>query len=127
DDGGTTTSSAITSALSFGASRGQRIIAISSPYHMYRIEAEASRQGLAVILCPAPHRGLRTPRVAAFDVRQHLREIVPVANYAARWHARRTLECIPGLCSRVRAIRARARSFLGDADAIAVESAPISA
>jgi murein DD-endopeptidase MepM/ murein hydrolase activator NlpD len=83
DDGGVSTRETIRSARSFSQQRGwTRVLAVSSSYHMYRIAAEARRQRLDVILCPALRPGPRNRPLVMFDVRQHLREILTVFTYA---------------------------------------------
>jgi uncharacterized SAM-binding protein YcdF (DUF218 family) len=87
DDGGVSTREAIHSTRWFGKFRGwKRVIAVSSPYHLYRIWWEARRQKLDVILCPAPRPGARTRQLLIFDIRQHVREIVTFTKYVI--HAR---------------------------------------
>jgi murein DD-endopeptidase MepM/ murein hydrolase activator NlpD len=125
DDEGTTTREALRSARRFGAGNWTRVVAVSSPYHMHRIRSEARRQGLDVILCPAPRPGPRTPRLLAFDLRQHVREVLAVPAYAAgallerrRARAARALLAKPA---------SRVRSLLGELDAIADTSEAITA
>ncbi|MGA2214245.1 MAG: peptidoglycan DD-metalloendopeptidase family protein [Bryobacteraceae bacterium] len=86
DDGGVSTRRAIQSARSFSKQRGwSRVLAVSSPYHMYRIEAEARRQGLDIVPCPsAPRPWPRTRYLFILALRQHLREILKVLGYAFR-------------------------------------------
>jgi uncharacterized SAM-binding protein YcdF (DUF218 family) len=127
DDGGVTTREAIRSVRRFGGGRWRRVIAVSSPYHLHRIACEARRQRLDVVLCPASRPGPRTPRLLAFDVRQHLREVMAVPSYAASWQAEQALERGWGRIARSAAVHiaARGRSFLGEVDAIADASEAI--
>lgn len=127
DDGGLTTREAIRSARRFGGGRWRRVIAVSSPYHVHRIGAEARRQGLAVILCPAPRPDPRTLQLAAFDLRQHVRELVAVPRYAAGWYVSGALKSVPGLYATAIDVRSRVRSLFGEADAVAAASDEIAA
>lgn len=121
DDGGTSTRAAIRSARCFGAGRWRRIIAVSSPYHMHRIRCEAERQGLEVILSPAFRPGPRTLRLFAYDVRQHVRELVAVASYACSARLATAIERAWGRIIHAAVVHliARTRSFAGGADAVA--------
>ncbi len=93
DDGGVSTRRTIQSARAFGKQRGwSRVLAVSSPYHMCRIEDEARRQGLDIIPCPsAPRPWPRTRYLFILALRQHLREILKVLGYAFRSLMQRTI------------------------------------
>jgi uncharacterized SAM-binding protein YcdF (DUF218 family) len=59
---------------------GRRFVAVSSPYHSYRIEAEARRQHLDVVAdCPATTPECRHPRLAKIRRRS---EVLGVLFYA---------------------------------------------
>ena len=84
DDTGVSTRRAVSAAVRHGAGRWRRVIAVSSPYHMHRIVAEARRQGLAVVASPAATTPIT--RATRARVRQTLREVIAVWLYAARPH-----------------------------------------
>jgi murein DD-endopeptidase MepM/ murein hydrolase activator NlpD len=128
DDGGATTRDALRSARAFGAGRWQRIIAVSSPYHMHRIGLESARQGLDVIRCPAFRSGPATRAMRAFDRRQHGRELMAGVTYACR---SRLEAAIGGRLARVpraalRQIVGRVKYVAGAADAVTDASDAIS-
>ncbi|MGH8800423.1 MAG: peptidoglycan DD-metalloendopeptidase family protein [Casimicrobiaceae bacterium] len=124
DDGGVTTREALRSVHRFGAGRWQRVIAVSSPYHMRRIANEARRQGIDLSCCPAPRPGRRTWRLRMYDARQALREAIAVPAYAFTWQLGRLLQLRPAslAVSAVRHLRARIGFLLRDADATAAAS-----
>ena len=69
----------------FGA--GARIVAVSSGFHLHRVLAEASRQGLRATGWPAP-RPRALPALRR-DARRYAREMVAVWFYALRPRRRR--------------------------------------
>jgi murein DD-endopeptidase MepM/ murein hydrolase activator NlpD len=88
---------------------------------MHRIRREAERQGLEVILSPVFRPGPRTLRLFAYDVRQHVRELVAVAWYACSARLAAALERPWGRITRAAVVhlKARTRSLAGGADAVA--------
>ncbi|MGH8714251.1 MAG: peptidoglycan DD-metalloendopeptidase family protein [Casimicrobiaceae bacterium] len=124
DDGGVTTREALRSVRRFGTGRWHRVIAVSSPYHMRRIAAEARRQGVDVLCCPAPRPGPRTWRLLYYDARQLMREAIALPAYAVTWQLGRLLRHRPAaLVARAgRHVRARLEFLLRDADATAAAS-----
>lgn len=124
DDGGVTTREAIRSVQHFGGGHWQRVIAVSSPYHMDRIGQEARRQRVDVALCAAERPGPRTWRHVVFDTRQHLRELVAAPVYAVTWQLDRLLQRGLGRLARgaVRHVYARVKYLAQDADAVAAAS-----
>jgi uncharacterized SAM-binding protein YcdF (DUF218 family) len=87
DDAGVTTRATLASLGALGAGRWRRILAVSSPFHVFRIVEEARRHGIAALPCPArrpPARSVAEKlRLAAFDARQYARETVAVWAYRA--------------------------------------------
>lgn len=80
DDRGTCTRATIAETMRLGAGRWDRVIAVSSPYHMRRIELEARRQGLACTLSAPPDTPImRHPRRRRL---QSAREVVAIWFYA---------------------------------------------
>jgi vancomycin permeability regulator SanA len=87
DAGGACTRSTVTAALAHGGGRWERVIAVSSPFHMRRIGLEARRQGLACVLSPAP--GTPQMRRTRTRHRQRAREVAAIWWYAATGLTRR--------------------------------------
>lgn len=85
DEDGVTTRATIASLGLLGAGTWRTILAVSSPFHVFRIVEEARRRGIAAHPAPA----WRAPaadrasalRLLAFDARQHAREVVGVWAY----------------------------------------------
>lgn len=122
DDDGVTTRATLRSVQGFGqAGRRPQIIAVSSPYHMYRIAREGQRQGVEIILCPVVRPGARTWRLVVYDARQYLRELIAVPSYAFSWQLEKACRSGPGRLVRgaYRQIRARLKYLAGEADAVA--------
>ena len=66
------------------------LAAVSSPYHMPRILAEARRQGVAIAPFPSTlDRSRHSPAAVASLVRLYARELVARQWYAVSWHAGR--------------------------------------
>lgn len=125
DDGGISTGKAIRAAHSFAKHRNwQRLIAVSSPYHLHRIGLEARRQGLEVLLCPALRPGPRTSELRIFDTRQHLREVIAVAFHRCTGPVNFMLGHGPGRLAKAagRHLVRRARWLLREADAMVEDS-----
>jgi murein DD-endopeptidase MepM/ murein hydrolase activator NlpD len=120
DDGGTDTRHALRSVKRFGDGRW-RIIAVSSPYHLFRIGSEARRQGIEAQLCAAPRSGKRSWPLLVFDARQYLREAIAVPAYAIGWQVESVLQRRPAsfVARAARHVHARMRFLLSDADAVA--------
>lgn len=87
DDEGVTTRATLASLAALGAGRWRRILAVSSPFHLFRIVEEARRHGIEALPCAArrpPAAGVATRlRLMAFDARQYARETVAVWAYRA--------------------------------------------
>lgn len=126
DDQGLSTRRALLAAKRAGRGRWRRLIAVSSPYHLYRIAREARRQELTVETVPARSRAPATRRRTVLNIRQHLREVP-----AVWWYALTALATPPILASApvraVRNLRARLDYLFGGADAVAAASAAIGA
>ena len=124
DDHGTSTRAALLSTARLGRGRWRRIAAVSSPYHVRRIAQEARRLGLNLTTHAAVRTGPATWRHRIFDVRQHAREAVARAAYAAS----ATFDTVAGTSWPVRVarhVRARLRYLVRDADQVAADSAAI--
>jgi uncharacterized SAM-binding protein YcdF (DUF218 family) len=83
DEEGRTTRATLASAKRLGA---RRILAVSSPFHVFRIVEEARRQGVEALPVPArraPAAGAAALRLAMWDARQYAREVVAVWSYRA--------------------------------------------
>jgi uncharacterized SAM-binding protein YcdF (DUF218 family) len=86
DENGVTTRATFDSVVVLGCGEWRRIVAVSSPYHVFRIVAEGRRHGITAL--PSPARRSATPqgRIAAlrlltWDARQYAREVVAVWAY----------------------------------------------
>jgi uncharacterized SAM-binding protein YcdF (DUF218 family) len=86
DEDGVTTRATFDSVVALGAGAWRRIVAVSSPYHVFRIVAEARRHGITAL--PSPARRTATPqgrgaalRLLAWDARQYAREVIAVWAY----------------------------------------------
>ncbi len=80
EETGSSTRRTLAAVERIGNGRWNRILMVSSPYHMYRIIGEARRLGLPVVASPAPETPIMKrlrPRV-----RQSLREVAAVWWYA---------------------------------------------
>lgn len=122
DDHGTSTWRALRSARRVGRGRWQRVIAVSSPYHLYRVAQEARRQGLVVETSAARRSGPPTRRQILFDVRQYLREMVAVWAYAVTGASRnRVTASLPARA--IRHLRGRLAYAVSGADGVAAASA----
>jgi uncharacterized SAM-binding protein YcdF (DUF218 family) len=85
DEAGVTTRATVASVHRLGGGRWRRILAVSSPSHLYRIVEESRRLGIEALPCPAfrgPTPGARAAlRLLVWDARQYGREIVAVWAY----------------------------------------------
>jgi murein DD-endopeptidase MepM/ murein hydrolase activator NlpD len=112
DETGVTTRATLQAAARMGAGRWRRILAVSSPSHLFRIVEEARRQGIEALPCPARRApaGDRAARVRLllFDARQYAREV------AAVWKYRLTARRGGTSSSRARTALRRARRELSD-------------
>jgi uncharacterized SAM-binding protein YcdF (DUF218 family) len=79
-EGGTSTRRSVQAAVEYGRGRWDRVLLVSSPFHMHRVATEARRQGLRGLPCPP---GL-TPvmRHARIRAGHRLREVA-----ASWWYA----------------------------------------
>jgi uncharacterized SAM-binding protein YcdF (DUF218 family) len=80
DESGSSTRRTIAATRRQAAGRWGRVVLVSSPYHMYRIVAEARRQRLEAIPSAVFDTPITRRRLAR--VRQELREVVAVWWYA---------------------------------------------
>lgn len=80
EETGSSTRRTVEAIERLGGCRWERILVVSSPYHLYRIVGEARRRGLPVV-GSAPRETPLTTRLRP-RVRAHLREVV-----AAWWYA----------------------------------------
>jgi uncharacterized SAM-binding protein YcdF (DUF218 family) len=96
DEAGVTTRATLTSIVGIGGGKWRRILAVSSPFHLFRIVEESRRHGIEALPCPArraPTRGARAKfHLLLWDARQYARETVAVWSYRAfawrtRWKA----------------------------------------
>ena len=124
DDGGTSTRLALRSARRFGRGRWQTIIAVSSPYHLRRICAEAKRQGLIVTMSAARSDEPMTQRRARFLARQRMREAIATTAYAAGAGVERLRTAVGGTlpARAVTQVTARLDFLLKGADDVAASS-----
>lgn len=114
DETGLTTRATLQSVERLGEGRWRRILAVSSPSHVFRIVEEARRRGIDALPCPAhrlrPDGRAARLRLLLFDARQHAREV------AAVWKYRVTARD-GGAMRRVRRqLSDRWRAFAGGAD-----------
>jgi uncharacterized SAM-binding protein YcdF (DUF218 family) len=89
DEDGLTTQATLASVVKLGGGAWRRIIAVSSPYHLFRIVAEARRHGVTALPSPARRSVTSLDRVSAlpllaFDARQYAREVIAVWAYRVR-------------------------------------------
>ena len=117
DEAGVTTRASIASLRELSGGNWRRILAVSSPFHLFRIVEESRRHGIEALPCPTrrpPTHGLRAKlRLLLWDARQYARETVAV------WAYRRPLERLAAQ------LRARWRSLTGEADAMRQTSVEI--
>lgn len=112
DEDGVTTRATLRSVERLGGGRWSRILAVSSPFHVFRIVEEAQRRGLEALPCPAhrpaPADRATRLRLLLWEARQYAREVVAV--WAYRWNTQQT-----GVrAARTRAVLRRLRRELGD-------------
>jgi uncharacterized SAM-binding protein YcdF (DUF218 family) len=124
DEAGVTTRATLTSLRVLGGGNWRRILAVSSPFHLFRVIEEARRHGIEALPCPTtrpPAPGLRAKlRLLLWDARQYARETVAVWSYRAfAWRRRRPLTRLAAQ------LRARWLSFTGEADAVRQASVEI--
>ncbi|HXJ81550.1 MAG TPA: peptidoglycan DD-metalloendopeptidase family protein, partial [Candidatus Methylomirabilis sp.] len=124
DEAGATTRATITSLRRLGGGTWRRILAVSSPFHLFRIVEESRRQGIEALPCPTrrpPTHGLRARlRLLVWDARQYAREVVAVWAYRAfAWRAYRAVKRV------ATELRTRWSSFTGEADAVRQSSVEI--
>jgi len=124
DEAGATTRATITSLRKLGGGTWRRILAVSSPFHLFRIVEESRRHGIEALPCPTrrpPTHGLRARlRLLVWDARQYAREVVAVWAYrACAWRAYRAMKRV------ATGLRARWSSFRGEADAVRQSSVEI--
>lgn len=86
DESGVTTRATLRSIATLAAGTRQTILAVSSPYHVFRIVEEARRHGIIALAAPArrsgPARGARDAlRLRLSDARQYAREVIAVWAY----------------------------------------------
>lgn len=94
DEAGVTTRATVTSLLALGGGKWRRILAVSSPFHLFRIIEESRRHGIEALPCPTrrppTHGVLAKLRLLLWDARQYGREIVAVWAYRVfAWRRRR--------------------------------------
>ena len=68
------------------------MIAVSSPYHMYRIGWEARRRGVNASFAPAVRPARSRASWPLFDLRQHIREIVTSTKSEVLWIIEKILD-----------------------------------
>ena len=93
DERGVSTRATIASIAALGRGRWRTVLAVSSPFHLFRIVEESRRRGIEALPCPArraPARDARTRlRLLGWDARQYARETVAVWAYrVAAWRSR---------------------------------------
>jgi uncharacterized SAM-binding protein YcdF (DUF218 family) len=86
DENGTTTRATLDSVVVLGGGAWRRIVVVSSPYHVFRIVAEARRHGVTALASPARRDPQTLDRVTALgllasDARQYAREVIAVWAY----------------------------------------------
>jgi len=94
DESGVSTRATVAALLALGDGKWRRILAVSSPFHLFRIIEESRRHGIEALPCPTrrpPIRGVpERLRLLLWDARQYGREIVAVWAYRAfAWRRRR--------------------------------------
>jgi uncharacterized SAM-binding protein YcdF (DUF218 family) len=124
DEAGVTTRATIASLRKLRGENWRRILAVSSPFHLFRIVEESRRHGIEALPCPTlrpPTHGLGAKlRLLLWDARQYARETVAVWAYRAfAWRSRRPLKRLAAQ------LRVRWRSFTGETDAIRQTSVAI--
>jgi uncharacterized SAM-binding protein YcdF (DUF218 family) len=124
DEAGVSTRATIASLRELSGGSWRRILAVSSPFHLFRIVEESRRHGIEALPCPTrrpPPRGLRAKlRLLLWDARQYARETVAVWAYRVfAWRRRRPLTRLAVQ------LRARWRSLTGEADAVRQSSVEI--
>jgi len=92
DEAGVTTRATLRSLATLGGGSWRTILAVSSPFHVFRIVEEARRRGITALAAPARRsvrgRGPVTAlRLLLWHARQYAREVVAV--WAYRLSARR--------------------------------------
>jgi uncharacterized SAM-binding protein YcdF (DUF218 family) len=93
DEAGVSTRATLASIDRLGGGRWRRILAVSSPSHLFRIVEESRRHGIEALPAPArrgPTRGARAKlRLLFWDARQYGRETVAVWAYRVfAWRVR---------------------------------------
>lgn len=124
DEAGVTTRATVAALRKLGGGNWRRILAVSSPFHLFRIVEESRRHGIEALPCPTsrpPTHGLRAKlRLLLWEGRQYARETVAVWAYRAfAWRMRGPVKRL------AIQLRARWRSFTGEADAVRQASAEI--
>ena len=124
DDGGVSTRAALRAVKRFGGEQWHRVIAVSSPYHLYRIRREARRQEVDVITCPADNSRVGLWPYFRFQVRQYLREMLAVLSYEVSGRIHHLLDNRLGRIAKavIRQIRGRFLFLFRDADLVADSS-----
>lgn len=127
DDGGSSTRAALRSLARRGDDRPSCVLAVSSPYHLYRIGREARRHRIDAVLIAARRDRPATPAERAHDRRKVLREVAAVVGYAVLSAIDTLAATPPGRIVRrvVRGLAARASYLLRDADRTARASETI--
>ena len=124
DDTGLTTRASLQAVQRLGEGRWRRILAVSSPFHVFRIVEESRRRGIEALPCPAqrvrPHDRASRLRLLLFDARHYVREIVAVWNYRLTAYGRDTLRLAWGAATRSARpkLTDRWRAFAGGADGV---------
>jgi len=93
DEAGVTTRATLASIVEIGGGKWRRILAVSSPFHLFRIVEESRRRGIEALPCPARRASTRGAqaklRLLLWDARQYARETVAVWSYRAfAWRTR---------------------------------------
>jgi uncharacterized SAM-binding protein YcdF (DUF218 family) len=87
DEAGSTTRATLLSLGALGRGNWRRVLAVSSPFHLFRIVEESSRQGIEALPCPAGRTAVSGSGIGAklrlflWDARQYGRETVAVWAY----------------------------------------------
>lgn len=93
DEEGVTTRATLESLNALAGGTLRRVLAVSSPFHLFRIVEESRRHGIEALPCPArrgPTDGVRAKlQLFVWDARQYARETVAVWAYRiAAWRRR---------------------------------------
>lgn len=121
DDGGSSTREAIRTVALLGRGRWHRVLAVSSPYHLCRIDREARRRGWDATPVAARRDRAATRSERAHDRRMRLREAFAVLGYEVLAVVDRLASTRIGRALRrvARHLAARIAFLVRDADAVA--------